>query len=136
MDAIDPAEHLSAIIGLPGKERESVNVRIALSQYPDLKAFKLHTGEVLLSDPEMGPYCDDVLIQRYGKEWIAMPFTEDGGIRLHTHPTVFFIGLENDLGFGIIPYANWESYLEEISVDFLVIRKIRNFLSSHAPAYY
>lgn len=136
MSYVDLDDHLDKIVGNSGKEKESVNIRIALSQYPELKGYKHYTGEVLLASSEINLYCDDVLIQRYGNEFVALPFTDDKGVRLHSDPIMFYLGLQNDNGFGIIPFTGWEEHLEKAGIDFLVIRKVRKFLLSHCPANY
>lgn len=136
MSYVDIDDHLDNILGVSGKETEAVNIRLALSQYPELKGYKHFTGEVLLSSHEMNLYCDDVLIQQYGSEFIALPFVNDKNVRLYSNPIVFYMGMQNDNGFGIVPYLGWEEHLEKAGIDFLVIRKVRRFLESHAPANY
>lgn len=136
MSYVDLDDHLANIVGLSGKETESVNIRLALSQYPELKGFRSFTGEILMASKEMNVYCDNVLIQPYGNEFVALPYIDDRGVRLHSNPVVFYVGLQNTNGFGIVPYQGWEEHLENAGIDLKVIRMVRRFLESHAPADY
>lgn len=136
MSYVDICDHLDKIVGKSGKERESVDIRIALDRYPDLVGYRHHTNEILLCSSEVNPYCTDVIIQRYGEEFVATPFIEDAGIRLHTNPVVYYLGLDNANGFGIVPFAGWEEHLVDAAIPTEIIKKISDFLNKHQPANY
>jgi hypothetical protein len=136
MSYVDLDEHLESIVGKHGRAKEAVDIRVALSQYPELQGFRHFTGEILLCSPEITMFCDDVLIQRYGKEFVAMPFTDDKGVRLHSNPVVFYIGIDNDNGFGIVPYTGWDEHFLSYPFDAKIVRKVKKFLDNHAPSYY
>jgi hypothetical protein len=136
MSYVNLEEHLDRIVGHDGKEREAVNVRLALTDYPGIVGFKHNTGEILLTSTEINVFCTDVLIEREGDALVALPFTESKGTRLHSFPTVFYLGLENTNGFGIVPFTDWDEHLQTAEIDQKVIRKIRSFLNAHQPANY
>lgn len=136
MSYVDLDEHLERIAGNEGKEREAVSIRLAITDNPEVKGYKHYTGEVLLISKDYNVYCTDVLIERYGNEFVVLPFTLDKGIRLHSEPAMFYIGLQNENGFGIVPYVDWEAHLESAGLDHSIIRKARKFLLQHCPANY
>lgn len=136
MSLVDLDDHLDRIADLDGKEKEAVDIRIALTRYPELKGYRHYTNEVLLCSPELNGYCDQILIQRYGKEYIALPYTEDAGYRLYSDPVVFYLGLDNESGFGIVPFANWDAHFEEYGIDPKIVAIARDFLEQHKPVSY
>lgn len=136
MSHVDLEQHLDQIVGEAGKGRESVDIRICLDRYPDLVGYRHHTNEVLLSSGEINPFCTGVLIQRYGKEFVALPYIEDMSVRLHSNPVVYYLGLDNDNGFGIIPYSNWEEHFVNNEISKEIINKVKDFLDQHKPSYY
>lgn len=136
MSYVDLDDHLDRILDLDGRNREAVDIRVALSRYPELLGFLHHTNEVLMCSAELNGYCDDIMIQRYGSEYIALPFTEDAGTRIYSDPVVFYLGMDNESGFGIVPFGNWESHFEAHGIDSKLIAKARDFLEQHKPASY
>ena len=136
MSYVDLDEHLESIVNVTGRSREAVDIRLALSQFPELVGHRHYTGEVLLCSTSLNPYCDDILIQRYGREFVALPFTYDKNVRLHANPVVFYIGLDNEHGFGIVPYKGWDDHFTAHGLDGKIVAKVRRFLNSHAPANY
>lgn len=136
MSHVDIQRHLDSIVGKAGKERESLDIRLAIERYPELSGFKHPTGEIILCSSEINEYCTDVQLQRYGTEYIALPYLEDMGIRLYSNPVVFYLGLDNDKGFGIVPFSDWEQHFVENEIPKEIITKVKNFLGSHMPASY
>jgi len=136
MSYVNLEEHLASIAGLPGKEKEAIDVRIALSENPELIGHRLYTGELLLVSEKINQFCTDVEFRNYGNEVVALPYTTDKNVRLHSNPVVFYLGVQNNLGFGIIPFERWDSYFEQYGLDFKIIRKVKSFLESHAPVNY
>jgi len=133
---INLEEHLEQIVGFDGKEKEAVDIRIALGDHPELCGFRHVTGKVLLNSESINVYCDTALIERHGNDFMALPYTASKGIRLHSSPVVFYVGTQNDLGFGIIPSADWEDLLVKAKIDNKIIRTIRKLLLSHCPVNY
>lgn len=129
-------EHLERIVGFDGKEKEATDIRIALGDHPELCGFKHVTGHILLASADINVYCDKVLIEHHGDELMVLPYMDSKGIRLHSNPVVFYVGVQNDLGFGIVPRQDWEDYLVEAKIDNKIVRTIRKFLLSHCPANY
>lgn len=136
MSYVNLEEHLERIVGFDGKEQEAVDIRIALGDHPELCGFRHITGHVLLAAESINVYCDNVLIERHGDELVALPYTDSKGIRLHSNPVVFYIGVQNDLGFGIIPRTDWEEFLVAAKIDNKIIRTIRKYLLNYCPANY
>ena len=136
MSYVNLETHLGEIVGFEGREQEAVDIRIALGDHPELCGFKHVTGHVLLASDDINVYCDKVLIEQHGDEFVALPYTDSKGIRLHSNPVVFYVGVQNDLGFGIIQRQDWEDCLAEAGIDNKIIRTVRKFLLSHCPANY
>lgn len=136
MSYVDLDDHLERILHNPGRAKEAVDIRLAISQYPELGGYKHFTGEVLMHSKEINVYCTDVDIQRYGSEFIALPYIDDKGVRLYSNPIVFYIGMDNPSGFGILPYTDWDTHFVTYGLDNNIIRKVKSFLSAHAPASY
>lgn len=136
MSYVNLEEHLERIVGFDGKEKEAVDIRIALGNHPELCGFKHITGQVLLASADINVYTDNVLIERHGDELVALPYTDDKGIRLHSNPVVFYVGVQNELGFGIVPRQDWEDFLVQAKIDNKIIRTIRKYLLQHCPANY
>lgn len=136
MSYVDLDEHLERITENPGRSKEAVDIRLALSQYPELAGYRHFTGEVLMCSPEINVYCTDVEIQRYGEEFVALPYIDDKGVRLYANPVVFYIGIDNSHGFGIVPFRDWSEHFVKNGFDNNIIRKVKSFLDSHAPASY
>lgn len=136
MSYVNLEEHLERIVGFDGKEKEAVDIRIALGDHPELCGFRHFTGQVLLASESINVYTDKVLIEQHGDDFVALPYTDSKGIRLHSNPVVFYVGVQNDLGFGIVPRQDWEDFLVEAKIDNKIIRTIRKYLLSHCPANY
>lgn len=136
MSYVDLNDHLERIAGNDGKDREAVSVRVAITDHPELRGYRHFTGEVLLISPQINVFCDNVLIERHGNQFVALPFTVDKTTRLYSSPVIFYVGLQNENGFGIIPYAGWETHFEEAGIDPKIVRKIRTFLLQHCPVNY
>ena len=136
MSHVDLDEHLDSIVGKSGKERESVDIRLALHRYPELQGYLHYTGQVLMCSPEMNVFCDDILIEHYGEEHIALPYTYDAGVRIYSNPVIFYLGIDNPDGFGINPFNDWDKHFNDNCIDPKLIARVRDFLASHKPASY
>lgn len=136
MNWLNLEDHLGKIVGTSGKEKEAVDIRIALDRYPDLKGC-IYEGQILLCSEEVNLYAVDALISRKdGNTHIAIPYIEDCGVRLYAIPSVIIIGVDNPNGFGIVPFSGWEEKLESDGYSREISTIIHNFLDSHQPASY
>lgn len=108
-----------------------------LIKYPDLTGYRSPiTNEVLLISKGVNPYTDKVFIQEYDNKVVVLPYTDEKRQRLHSNPVMFYVGFANPNGFGIKPFGNWEEHMTNHGVGKDIIRKVKNFLDSRAPASY
>jgi hypothetical protein len=135
MSQIDLEAHLSVIVGKEGKDREAVDIRLALERYPHLVGFQ-NGPELLLLSPEINCFADLVEIQNLDGKYLAKPYIEDKAIRLYSLPCLLHVGYDNPNGFGIVPYLNWHEQFELYGIPRAIVRKIENFLAQHCPANY
>lgn len=135
MSYVDLSMYLGQIADHPGKTREYVDGVISIERYPFLMGWKNHRNETVMCGDELNAFVTDVHIERYGEEWVAMPYLMDRAVRLYSSPVVFFIGMENDNGFGIKAY-DWRPAMEKAGISESVIRRVALFLSNRQPADY
>lgn len=138
MSYVNLEERLDRIVGLEGKDKETVDIRLAMGRYNDLHGY-LHapTQEVLLCSSQINVFATHVRLERDEIDrLIAIPYIEDMGIRVYGNPTIFYVGFDNPSGFGIVPYSDWEDHVRNGQVSIEVIVKIKDFLDSHPPISY
>lgn len=135
MAQVDLNAHLARIVGKPGKEREAVDLRLALRRYTDLVGWDFHGKQYWVSK-EINVYADFFVIEKIGDQYLALPYISDMGIRIFCQPFGFYLGFDNPHGFGIIPYNDWESHPVNSNVSESLIRQMRRFLESHQPVDY
>jgi hypothetical protein len=137
MSYVNLEDRLGRIVGEEGKEKEAVEIRLALGRYNDLHGFLFQpTNEVLLCSGQVNQFATHVRIERQDNQFVALPYIEDIGIRLHSSATVFFLGFDNPNGFGIVPYCDWEEHLKKALIPIEIINKIKSFLDNHPPVDY
>jgi hypothetical protein len=138
MRYLDLNQHLDVINLKSGHERESVDVRIALDLFPTTaRGFELDNKQVLICSSEVNQFCNyvDFLTLDDG-QLIALPYIVDKQVKVFATPVAFYVGVENDRGFGVIPYDNWDGYFEQYQIAPEAVKIVRNRLDAHPPVDY
>jgi hypothetical protein len=133
---VDLQVHLSELGGLPGRTHEATDLRIALYEHPDLLGYQTPAGKVLPCSVSVNSLCDKVSLEYWGDDFMALPYLEDKGVRLYSNPPAFYLGVRNLNGFGVVPYQDWEQWLDEAKLDFSVRKYCRHEMQGKSPVYY
>lgn len=135
MSYVDLESHLESIAGSPGKDKETVDIRLAKERYVNLKGYR-HNNELFLVSSDFNQFCTDVEIRLEHGQYKAYPYTYDMNVRIYSQPMGFYLGYENSRGFGVVAYKNWESHFEMFELPNKIIRKCRDYLNSRKPVNY
>lgn len=133
---INLESYLESIAGNEGKWKESVDIRVALQRYPTLQG--LQWGQkVLLVSKEFNDFVTHVDIERLDDgRHVALPYLLDMEVKLYSDPVAYYVATDNPLGFGLVPYLEWDTYLTKFSIPKAIVRKVSAALDARKPANY
>ena len=112
----------------------------AYKDHPNLRAFVDHLGCTRLCSVDVNPFVDTMDIthrtDEVGASLEVMPFIHDKGGRIYSDPPFYIVGFRNPKGFGECPLADWREFLNDCGVSNEIQRKVKWYLSAHAPVDY
>jgi len=125
---------------LEGLKKEFCELETSLKLFPDLEEHRDRWETIRLCTPSINKLTDDVEIRHScgccaDASLQAWPFKLIQGTYIYSKPTCFFIGQQNDYGYGEIPDPNWQDKLKEADIPQMVIDKIQAYLDNNPPIY-
>lgn len=135
--SVNLESYLERFAGEDGKERQTLDIRIALDRYPSLVGYWFGS-ELLMCSSEINEFADKIRIERVDSTGriVALPYIEDLQVNLYTNPVVFYVARDNPNGFGVLPYKDWKVHFEKSNVSRKLVRAVEDYLSQRQPANY
>ena len=121
-------------------EKEFSGLETSFKLFPDIEEHRDRWETIRLCTPSINKLTDDVEIRHScgccaDASLQAWPFKLIQGTYIYSKPTCFFIGQQNDYGYGEIPDPNWQDKLKEADIPQMVIDKIQAYLDNNPPIY-
>lgn len=131
---IDVMDYLDTLdFNFPEGSSMHKSLEEAAERYPDLKINFVEIGGYQLCSKEINLFADRVDIRISKGLYIAEPYTIDSGIKMHSEPPNFVVGLDTPNGFGITPYQVGLDELETAEISIEAKRIIKDYLASRPP---
>ncbi len=113
-----------------------------LEAFPDLRLFRDGKSLLLVSE-SANSEVDTLEINSWVHDCDGKPLeirtyltVDQLGTRLYSDPPSFTVADQNRNGFGEIPREGWKEQLQEASINWSAISKIKDYLERHPPVDY
>ena len=134
---IDFQEHLDTLSLSCGIKKELEALTTAYKDRHYLIALQLSNGKIFPCARKLNSECDEVDFETWDEAVMALPhIIDEKGLKLYGDPPALLIAGANPKGFGLVPYKDWDFWIERQGYNLTVMRKIKNYLKAHPPIDY